>query len=114
MPETLKYDGPFDIATGRNRKETNWKNKEMLWSELVEKLRTTHRTAETIAEYATSKKPRQDEIKDIGGFVTGYLTGGRRKAANVLHKQVIALDMDNATPGFWLAFTSTYPNPDCS
>lgn len=110
MPETLKYDGPFDIATGRNRKETNWKNKEMLWSELVEKLRTTHRTAETIAEYATSKKPRQDEIKDIGGFVTGYLTGGRRKAANVLHKQVIALDMDNATPGFWLAFTSTYPN----
>ena len=110
MPETLIHDGPFDIATGRNRKETNWKNKEMLWSELVEKLRTTHRTAETIAEYATSKKTRQDEIKDIGGFVTGYLTGGRRKAANVLHKQVLALDLDYATPNFWLAFTLTYPN----
>ncbi len=100
MPDILN-DGSFDIATGRSRKEKNWRNKEMLWSELVEKLSVTHYTAETHAEYVASKKPRQDEIKDIGGFVGGHLTGGRRKASAVLHRQLLTLDLDFATSEFW-------------
>ena len=36
---SLKHDGSITIAVGRSRKETNWKNKEMFWSELVLRLR---------------------------------------------------------------------------
>lgn len=111
MPENILHDVAFDIATGRNRKETSWKNKEMLWTDLVQKLSTTHRTAETHSEYITAKKTRQDEIKDIGGFVGGYLTGGRRKANNVLHRQLITLDVDFANAEFWQDFTMLY---DCA
>jgi len=110
MPEniTLQYDGSFDIATGRNRKETSWRNREMFWSDFVQKLRETHRTAETHAEYITAKKNRQDEIKDIGGFVGGFITGGRRKSGSVLHRQLLTLDVDFCNQTFWEDFTLIY------
>lgn len=106
----LQYNGPLDIALGRHRKEKSWKNREMQWSDLVVKLSTTHRTAESHAEYLASKKPRQDEIKDIGGFVGGYLTGGRRKAGNVSHRQLVTLDIDFATMDLWDAFCLSFGN----
>lgn len=107
---TLQFDGLIDIATGRSRKETSWKNKEVQWSKIVERLSKTQRTHETHAEYLAEKKPRQDEIKDIGGFVGGYLAGGRRKAGNVTHRQLITLDIDFAKADAWENFTLLYSN----
>lgn len=104
----ISHDGTLDIATGRSRKETSWKNKQWLWSDLVKKLSKTHRTAETHADYLKAKKPRQDEIKDIGGFVGGYLGTGRRKAGSVVHRQLITLDADFASKDFWDDFTLLY------
>lgn len=104
-------DFKINIATGKHRKETSWRNRQITWGSLLEKLAKTHRTAESVAEYAAAKKPRRDEIKDIGGFVGGYLTAGRRKAANVLNRSVITLDADFATPELWGDFTLMY---DCA
>lgn len=110
MPATikLKHDLPFDIATGRSRKETSWKNKEITWSELLNRIAETHYTAETMAEYAASSKARQDEIKDIGGFVGGYINGGRRKPQNIIHRQLISLDIDFAKSDIWEEFCLAY------
>jgi putative DNA primase/helicase len=107
----ISHDGSFDIATGRSRREIKWKNQEMLWSELIKKLSITHRTAETYDEYMASKKLRQDEIKDIGGFVGGYLNNGRRKNGNVVHRQLVTLDIDFAPENFWEDFSMLY---DCA
>ena len=106
----LKYDDKIDIATGRHRRETSWKNKEWKWSALVNKLSATHRTAETYAEYIGAKKSRQDEIKDVGGFVGGYLTNGKRKSGTVSHRQLITLDIDFAEIDLWENFTMMYGN----
>lgn len=106
----MQHNGLINIATGRSRKETNWRNKEMLWSELVEKFSVTHYTAETHAEYNSSNKTRQTEIKDIGGFVGGYLSSGRRKSGNVANRQLITLDIDFGKPGLWDDFTLVYGN----
>ena len=100
----LTHDGTLDIATGRDRNTKNWKNRQVSWQELVNKLSVTHRTAESHAEYLASKKSRQDEIKDIGGFVGGYLANGRRKNGSVVHRQLITLDADFATAEFWSDF----------
>lgn len=111
MPEiNTQHDGSLDIATGRNRKETSWKNRQMLWSDLVLKLSATHYTSETHAEYLTAKKGRQDEIKDIGGFVGGFLTGGRRKSGSVLHRQLLTLDIDFCNQTLWDDFSLLYGN----
>lgn len=106
----LQYDIRFNLATGKSRKDTSWKNREWAWSELLGKLAVTHRTAETYNEYVTSKKDRQAEIKDIGGFVGGYLTSGRRKVGNIQERQLITLDIDHDGGDIWDTFTMYYGN----
>lgn len=98
----------LDIATGRSRRELHWKNTQVLWSQLAQKLKTTHRTVETVDQYAAESKPRQDEIKDIGGFVGGLLTGGRRKPEAVMHRGLLTLDLDSAPADLWEDFTLLY------
>ena len=83
------------IAIGASRKETKWRNREIPYSALVEKLQITIRTRETFAEYKRMPKAKRDEIKDVGGFVGGTLKDGRRKAENVVNRHLITLDMDN-------------------
>jgi putative DNA primase/helicase len=83
------------IATGRSRQETKWKNIEITYDSLIEKLKTTTRTRETFKEYKRMPKAQRDEIKDVGGFVGGTLKEGRRKAENLANRTLITLDLDN-------------------
>ena len=71
------------IAIGRSRKATLWQNKEILWSELLDKLATTTRTRESASEYARLSKTERDSIKDIGGFVGRYLKNDKRSNASI-------------------------------
>ncbi|WP_313758532.1 virulence-associated E family protein [Tissierella sp.] len=82
------------IATGRSRKETKWKNIEITYESLIDKLQTTTRTRETFNEYKKMSKTQRDEIKDVGGFVGGSLKDGRRKAENIANRSLLTLDMD--------------------
>lgn len=70
----------------------------MLWSELCERLKTPVRSAETLAQYMAMPKARQDELKDVGGFVGGTFEGTRRKADKVTGRDLVTLDMDNIPP----------------
>ena len=71
----VKYDRKLLIAIARSRKASQWQNKEMLWSEFLDKLASTTRTRETVAEYAALPKGERDTVKDVGGFVGGYVLG---------------------------------------
>ncbi len=97
--QQLEHDGPVLLAIGNSRKEMNWKNREMDWSDLVKKLSETTRTKETVEEYRKLPKDVQDRIKDIGGFVGGKLNGGRRKAGSIDLRHLLTLDFDNCKPG---------------
>lgn len=91
-------DLTLQIATGRSRYERQWHNRETTWTKLASKLAKTYRTAESVREYAAAQKERQAEIKDVGGFVGGYLAGGSRKRGSVMSRSVVTLDADFA-PG---------------
>ncbi|MEG1813646.1 MAG: virulence-associated E family protein [Clostridia bacterium] len=97
----VTHDQKLLIATGRSRMETNWRNKELLWSELLSKLSQPTRTRETVAEYAAYPKADRDRCKDIGGFVGGYLKNGKRNNASVVNRCLICLDADSADPGLF-------------
>lgn len=86
------------IATGTSRSEKVWKNTVTTWEELTERLGKTTRTSETQKEYKDMPKSRQDEIKDVGGFVGGYLRNGSRKA--VESRDILTLDADFASADF--------------
>jgi predicted P-loop ATPase len=92
-------DRQIIISAAGSRKATFWPQQKLYWSELVEKLKTPVRGTETLAEFLSYPKSKQDELKDVGGFVAGTLKENRRKASNVLTRDVITLDLDNIPPG---------------
>lgn len=88
------------IATGYSRTTKIWKNTNITWEELLDRLRTTTRTTETQGEYRNSTRKRQDDIKDVGGFVGGKLKEGRRKAGYIDKRYLLTLDADYASEDF--------------
>ncbi len=95
----MQYNRMLHISTAGSRKATQWPESAILWSEFLEKLKTPVRSTESLAEYLGYPKARQDELKDVGGFVGGTLSGGRRKAANVTGRDLATLDLDNIPAG---------------
>ena len=87
------------ISTGNSRKSIDWKTEVMKWSDFVNKIKTPVRTAETLEEFLSKKKPEQDELKDVGGFVGGKLKEGKRRNTNILSRDLVTLDLDNIEPG---------------
>ena len=94
-----KHDKALDIALGNSRKTKTWKNRTMLWSELLDRLANVTRTSETMAEYKAMSRDRQSEIKDVGGFVGGYCDNGRR--SDIRHRSILCLDADFADGELW-------------
>lgn len=95
----FQYDLNVIISTGGSRKATFWAQQKMLWSEFVSKLSNPQRTSESLAEYKSWTKSKQDELKDVGGFVGGTLKDGRRKNDFAGERYLITLDADQIAPG---------------
>lgn len=106
----ITHDGSINIATGLSKDTRVWKNKKILYSEFVQKLSHDTKTNETHKEFLAATKDEQSKIKDVGGYVGGYLRNGKRSPANVVHRQVITLDIDFAHVDFWSDFTLIYDN----
>lgn len=94
----------LDIALGRSARSRKWKNTSMLWPELAKRLSESTTTNETLKEFLAANKAEQLQIKDVGGYVGGYLRAGKRSRANVVHRQVMTLDIDFAPLNFWEDF----------
>ena len=90
-------DRKLRIAVCKNRKDKKYHNQEVAWSDLVKRLETTTYTHETLNEYRAMPKDRQSDIKDVGGFVGGYLKDGRRGKDTVVSRSTITLDLDDAS-----------------
>ena len=101
------------IATANSRRDKIWKNKEVTWAEFIDKVKNTIRTSESVEEYKKLPKAKQDEIKDVGGFVGGRLKEGKRKTGFVEHRSMLTLDMDYATSDIWKQITLFYDFTCC-
>lgn len=106
----MKHDGKLDLAVGLSAKSKIWKNKQYQWSELVQRLSEEHKTTETFKEFMAASKSEQLKIKDVGGYVGGYLRNARRNPQNVVHRQVLTLDIDFAHIDFWDDFCLQFDN----
>lgn len=106
--QELSHDFTLDIATAHSRLSKKWKNKKWQWKDLVKRCSETKRTDETVGEYLKMTKQEQADIKDVGGFVGGYLSGGTRKTSNVMWRSVATLDIDYGTVNVWDDFTMQF------
>ena len=83
------------IAICNQKSVKRYKNQEHEWSYLLDRNRTPIRTTETAEEYPKLSKAQRDEVKDVGGFVGGWLKGGIRKHGCVICRTLGALDADH-------------------
>ena len=104
----IKNNGSLTIATGLSVNSRIWKNTDILWSELVTRLGTAVKTSETHREFMGAPKAEQSKIKDVGGFVGGFLANGKRDKTSVLYRQLITLDIDFSHENFWWDFTTLF------
>lgn len=95
----MQHNRILRISTAGSRKATYWPKSEIMWSDFTEKLKTPIRSVESLEEYLALPKSKQDELKDVGGFVGGTFKGDRRKAINVEGRDLITLDLDNIPAG---------------
>lgn len=95
----MQYDRKLRITIGNSRKAMQWIGQEIYWSDFLRKLSCPIRTQESFVQYKSLPKSGQDELKDVGGFVGGTLTGTRRKNENAGERHLITLDADTIEPG---------------
>lgn len=104
------HDEKINIAIGRSAHSKSWKNKKMLWSDFAARIAEPYHTNETYKEFVAMTKAEQGVVKDVGGYVGGYLRHGRRNPQNVVHRQILTLDLDFAHLDFWDDFTLQFEN----
>ena len=96
------------ISTGLSRFEKRWKTQHLTADELCERLSSTIRTPETVAEYKAMGRSQQADIKDCGGFVGGYCADGSR--SKVTARSLVCLDADFADAELWDDWCLLYGN----
>lgn len=95
----MTNDRKIIISAAGSRKAVSWPQQNIYWSELVERLKTPVRSTETLQEYLKLSKAKQDDLKDVGGFVAGSLKGNKRGSNTVIGRDIITLDLDNIPAG---------------
>ena len=98
---SIKYDGDINLSTGTSRLDKKWHNETVRWSAFLKRLSTPTITQEHYAEYMKMSKGKRDSIKDVGGYVGGFLKQGRRKATAVQTRSLVTLDADFASSTMW-------------
>lgn len=91
----MQYSRKIQITEANSRMSKLWAPVSITWSRFVERLQSPKVTSETIDEYLNFKKSKQDEIKDVGGFVGGSLKGNLRRNHAVTSRSLVTLDLDN-------------------
>lgn len=95
----MQNDRKIKIATGTSRKSLEWHTQELFWSEFINRIAKPVVTTETYHEYRGYTKAKQDNLKDVGGFVGGELKGLQRRNDNASNRHLLTLDADSIPPG---------------
>lgn len=95
----MQFDRQIITSVGNSRDSKSWRTENTTVSALYQRLSQPIISTETHAEYMNMPKSQQDALKDVGGFVGGALRGTRRKAVNIIGRDIVTLDFDNI-PGW--------------
>jgi len=100
----------IEIAVAFTAQAKVWKNKKISWPDFVQKLNTPQIKDIPFKKFRALSKADAGKVKDVGGYVGGYLRAGKRSPANVSYRQLLTLDIDFGTLDFWEGFQFNF---DC-
>ena len=90
----MDKDFKFILSSSATAKSLEWTEKEVAWEEFATQLSKAKVTHETHDEFMAMTKEQQGRVKDVGAFVGGRLSGGRRRKNNLQFRSLLSLDID--------------------
>lgn len=94
----MKRESLFNILSFKNTKATLGINQKVSFEAFIKLFSKTERTKETSEEYQEWKKhgdERALKCKDKGCFIAGISSENKRKAQNIISRNMVTLDLDN-------------------
>lgn len=92
----VSHDRNLQLYIGNSRLTKEWNNVSISWSAFIGRLSNPAKTPESMLEFDQATKAERDRLKDVGGFVGGAFSGKHRKNTELISRDLVTLDLDNA------------------
>lgn len=99
----------YTLSVAGSSASLKWATVKYTWSDFLERLNRDIRSTETMRDFDRLDRTARANLKDVGGYMAGELSGARRLKSAVLSRSMITLDVDYADSLFPVEFDTRFP-----
>lgn len=99
----------YTLSVAGSSASLKWTTVKYTWSDFLERLNRDIRSTETMRDFDRLDRTARANLKDVGGYMAGELSGARRLKSAVLSRSMITLDVDYADSLFPVEFETRFP-----
>lgn len=99
----------YTLSVAGSSASLKWTTVKYTWSDFLERLNRDIRSTETMRDFDRLDRTARANLKDVGGYMAGELSGARRLKSAVLSRSMITLDVDYADSLFPAEFDTRFP-----
>lgn len=99
----------YTLSVAGSSASLKWATVKYTWSDFLERLNRDIRSTETMRDFDRLDRTARANLKDVGGYMAGELSGARRLKSAVLSRSMITLDVDYADSLFPVEFETRFP-----
>lgn len=99
----------YTLSVAGSSASLKWATVKYTWSDFLERLNRDIRSTETMRDFDRLDRTARANLKDVGGYMAGELSGARRLKGAVLSRSMITLDVDYADGLFPVEFDTRFP-----
>lgn len=99
----------YTLSVAGSSASLKWTTVKYTWSDFLERLNRDIRGTETMRDFDRLDRTARANLKDVGGYMAGELSGARRLKSAVLSRSMITLDVDYADSLFPAEFGTRFP-----
>lgn len=99
----------YTLSVAGSSASMKWATVRYTWEGFLERLGKEVRSPESMREFDRLDRTARANLKDVGGYMAGELSGARRLKSAVLSRSMITLDVDYADGLFPVEFDTRFP-----
>lgn len=99
----------YTLSVAGSSASLKWSTVRYTWEDFLERLNRDIRSTETMRDFDRLDRTARSNLKDVGGYMAGELSGARRLKSAVLSRSMITLDVDYADGLFPVEFGTRFP-----
>lgn len=99
----------YTLSVAGSSASLKWSTVRYTWEDFLERLNRDIRSTETMRDFDRLDRTARANLKDVGGYMAGELSGARRLKRAVLSRSMITLDVDYADSLFPVEFETRFP-----